>query len=184
MPRRTVLVCLILLLSAGPPVSAQSRLDTSFEGIFVNMFPEKVGDRIATVKWELRCVRSSDCILQFGNTTERWDKLGSLSDSILAQARGALKYAKDHRERAAELSPTLRPLLESTADISTCIDLGYTKPPIGLDFPGYIILCTVQPNPWNKPAVLLMGSAVAGCGPAFCRYEIMPLFKTDAKEAQ
>ena len=183
MPRQNLVLFLIVILTAWSSVSAQTRPNTSaFEGTFVNVVPEKVGDTVPTMKVALTCAQPSGCTFTIGGSTERWDKIGPLPDSILEQARFALKYAKDRRERATLELPTLRALLESTSDISGCVDLGYINPPPGLDHPGYSILCTVNPNPWDKPAVVLLGSILAGCGPAFCRYQIIPLFKADSKQ--
>jgi hypothetical protein len=153
---------------------------SDFVGVYSNTFPERIGQSTPTATFELRCDASDGCALKVPNLpSEIFDKAGPLHRSALSQARFALQYAKEHRSQAVQQEPWLSKLLESDAEISSCLDLGKTKPTYaGGDIPGMNVLCRLSKNPWNKPVVLFMGTILANCGPAFCRYGLMPLLKS------
>jgi hypothetical protein len=168
----------VLLLAFCAASAARGQIAPQFLGTFAIDLPETVGQKAPLVKWILRC-QDSKCALALGNqATQTYDKLEPARAEHLSQARSALKYARDRKSIGKTEAPHLAPLLDSDSDLESCIDLGYAKPSFpGADLPGLTLLCTLQRNPWRRPVVLLLGTLLANCGPAFCRYEIFPLFK-------
>jgi hypothetical protein len=158
-----------------PPPQAKPQ---DFKGVFEIELPERVGQKTPLVKATLNCAAGT-CKLTMGkDLNEVYDKLDQVRPSHFGQAKFALKYARERKDKAKEEAPYLGPLLESDAAIQSCVDLGYVKPRFpGADMPGMTLLCRLDRNPWNKPALLLMGTILANCGPAFCRYAITPLLR-------
>ncbi|MBI1942830.1 MAG: hypothetical protein HYS35_04120 [Betaproteobacteria bacterium] len=128
---------------------------------------------------KIECALAAGCAVLFGSSAEIFDAIRVFPERLLFQPRFALKYARDRLARAVAARPDLEPLLRSGAEIESCIDMERAadrlmQPP---DYPGgYLLLCKLDRNPWQKPALLLMSTLLASCGPVFCRYEIMPLF--------
>lgn len=161
--------------TAGAP---ENRAATGYAGSFEALYPEKVGDKTPTVPMRMQCAMPAGCMLEFGGGQEKFGVVRPVPKAILDQANGAVDYARERKANAVAERPDLAPLLESTARIVDCIDLAKRRdPPAKVEEPdGYIALCKLDRNPWKNPVVLLMGSIMANCGPAFCRYEILPLF--------
>ena len=91
--------------------------------------------------------------------------------------RGARRQG---RAIAVAARPDLEPLLASSAQIDSCLDLDRAVDRMMQPAPypgGYTLLCKLDRNPWEKPALLLMVTLPAACGQAFCRYEIVPVFR-------
>ncbi|MDO8789667.1 MAG: hypothetical protein Q7J42_16455 [Sulfuritalea sp.] len=154
----------------------------AFDGSFETKIRETLDGKTSFKKIQVRCKASSGCTLNIdGFPTEIFDKVIPLRGQEFAQARFALLYAKDHANAAVPLNPSLSPLLSSNADIQYCQDLAHTARSVpGATIPGYQIVCKVSPNPWNKPAVIFMGTDLANCGTAFCRYGLIPLFEASS----
>jgi hypothetical protein len=169
--------CLLANVALGQS-QAPPEDPSKFYGSFAIELPETVGQAKPTVKWTLRC-REGQCALASGNEPAQvFDKLEAARSEHFAQAQFALKYAKEHKAEGKKAAPYLSALLDSDSELQSCIDLGYRKPSFpGADVPGMTLLCGLRSNPWPRPAVLLLGTLLANCGPAFCRYEIVPLFK-------
>jgi hypothetical protein len=163
----------------APPVVSSAE----FEGTYEMALPERERDGTPK-KATLRC-RSDVCTFAIGTSSESYDKLDPIRRSHFNQAKFALKYAKDHGVKARREAPYLSPLLDSDAGIHSCIDLGYKNPRFpGADVPGLNILCKLDRNPWNRPVVLHMGSILANCGDAFCRYGMLPMFRQEVSDRQ
>jgi hypothetical protein len=158
-----------------PPASA-----ADFYGSYEVELPERIGQASPRVKATLTCEQEA-CLFSMGkDVSEAYDLLEPIRRSNFSQARFALKYAKDRKDAAKEEAPYLSALLSSDANIHSCINLGYKKPRFsGADVPGLTILCKLDRNPWSKPVVLHMGSILANCGKAFCRYAIIPMFRRE-----
>lgn len=119
----------------------------------------------------LRC-KTGSCVLSIDKKeAEIYDKPAPVRSSHFQQARRALDYARERREIAKEAAPWLAPLLDSQSDLRACMDL---TPAV---VPGMMLLCTLDSNPWKKPVVIMMGTILASCGPAFCRFALQPLFR-------
>ena len=146
----------------------------AFAGSYETLLPEKIGGKIPTVRWRMQCT-TAECEFAAGENSDKFDAVRPVRASILEQANYALGYAREHKGPALAERPDLKPLLDSRARIAECIDLGKMDSQVQQD--GYIVLCKLDGNPWPKPVVLLLGTILANCGPAFCRFEIIPLFK-------
>jgi hypothetical protein len=169
----------VCLLPADPGLCQDNRAAGTYTGTFEALYPEKVGDKTPTVPMKLQCAVPARCMLEFGGSKELFGLVRPAPKTILDQANGAVDYAREHKANAVAERPDLAPLLESTARIVDCIDLAkeeksFAGKPEEPD--GYIALCKLDRNPWRVPVVILMGTILANCGPAFCRYEILPLF--------
>jgi len=164
----------------APPVTKTA----DFEGTYEITIPEGGKDGRRT-KATLSC-RGEVCTFAMGNSIgETYDRLEPIRRSNFGQARFALKYAKEHKDRAKQEAPYLSALLDSDAGIQSCINLGYKNPRFsGADIPGLTILCKLDRSPWNKPVVLHMGSILSNCGNAFCRYGMLPLFRQGVSARQ
>lgn len=150
---------------------------SEFEGFFSAQLPPE-GNGTAPTNFSARCDVAIGCMVKTdGLPGELFDRVTHLNSKVTSQAKFALRYARDHREKAIELEPWLAPLLNSSADISACLNLGRIKPNYsGGGTPGRNILCRLNNSPFREPVVLYMGTILANCGPAFCRFGIMPLF--------
>jgi hypothetical protein len=158
-----------------PPPQVNPR---EFEGTFEIDLPERIGQKSPLMKAALNCTASMCKFTMGKDVNEVYDKLDSIRPSHFSQARFALTYARERKDKAREEAPYLAPLLDSDANIQSCVNLGYNKPQFpGADTPGMTILCKLDRSPWNKPVVLLMGSILANCGPAFCRYALTPMLR-------
>ena len=170
------------LLAAAPPDRPHLRPPPAnpvdFDGAYEADLPETVGKSAPMVGATLRC-KDGTCTFAMGkDSKEVYDKLGSINPSHYSQAKFALAYAKEHKANASEEAPHLSALLDSDSNLYSCVDLGYINPRFpGADMPGLTILCKLDRNPWKKPVVLLMGTILANCGPGFCRYAIVPMFR-------
>ena len=154
-----------------------------FEGFYSATLPKKIGQSTPTTTFELRCEAASGCTLKGSDLpAEIFDKVGPLPRGAISQARFALQYAKEHKSQGVQQEPWLSSLLDSNSEISACLDLRKAKPTYaGGDTPGLNILCRLNQNPWKEPVLLYMGTILANCGPAFCRYGILPLFKANTR---
>ncbi len=155
--------------------SGDGILPSYFVGTFEDIVPETTGGTVPNTKFSLSCGRSGDCELKIGKNSGASFK-ASANVVDLHSAKYAIKYAKEHGDVPASsyLSWTannLKPLLYSKSDIESCLDLTSESLP-----EGYMLLCRLDRNPWNKKAVLLLGSLLSTCGELFCRFEIIPLF--------
>jgi len=146
-----------------------------FDGTYDAEFPEKVGQRAPFVKWMLSC-RADLCRLSIADEpAEKFDRIDPLRESHIAEARRAVQYARERKAAATQERPELAPLLDSQAELESCVNL--SKRAARSSEPGLLILCKLSRDPWKKPAVLLMGTILANCGPAFCRYSMFPMFR-------
>src|SRR5215470_4554710 len=179
---RTFLTFFWLLCLGSKSVFAQTGSDVSeqlpdyFVGTFEDRVPKLIGGRVTDTTFSLTCTVTGACVVQIGtDIPSRFDSPSSVKD--LRYARAALSYAKEHKTVASS-SPmawqaeNLKPLLVSASEIETCIDLRQRSLP-----EGYMLLCKLDRDPWQKSTVLLMGMRMSNCGEVFCGYEIFPLFR-------
>lgn len=182
--RARAVACCWLTAASGafsqPAYLPLERVDEDLLGTYGARFPAHAGENPPTLQVSIDCRPGPGCMVTFGASTEVFDAIRLFPERLLYQPRFALKYARDRQARAVVARPDLEPLLRSSAEIDSCVDLDRAvdrlmQPP---DYPGGILLlCKLDRNPWQKSVVLLMGTLPANCGPVFCRYEIMPLFR-------
>ncbi|WP_342618381.1 hypothetical protein [Rhodoferax sp. GW822-FHT02A01] len=184
---------LLLILSTLPAIGiAQLRnKDTKpinipeyFLGTFEDNVPKLVGGTQPEIIFTVTCTTVKGCGVGFGaDGTDWYDKI-SPPESLQA-AKSALQYAKAHKA-IASTSPmaweakNLKPLLDSEADIESCINLGgggHGMPDLPEGAPGYMALCKLTKNPWPKQSVLVLGMNMSNCGELFCGYEIFVAFR-------
>jgi hypothetical protein len=168
-----LLVGLSALFVVGTAGSADV---TAFDGTWKASFPEAVGQTDPKVNWTLVC-RERICTLAMGGTTAKFQNLEPVTPKHLSQAQFALKYAREHKANGKQQAPHLSALLDAASVLSSCIDLGVPHPNARDEERGLTLLCALDRNPWERPVVLLLGTILANCGPAFCRFELFPLFK-------
>lgn len=155
-------------------------IDPDLLGSYGARFPAHAGESPPSLQVSIDCRPAAGCMVAFGASAEHFEAIRLLPERLLYQPRFALRYARERLARAAAARPDLEPLLRSRAEIESCIDIDRAvdrlmQPP---DYPGgYLLLCKLDRNPWQKPVLLLMGTLLADCGPVFCRYEILPLFR-------
>lgn len=166
-----------------PPAPLPLTKISEFEGFYSTSLPKKFGQSTPTTTFEFRCEAALGCTLKGSDLpAEIFDRVSPLSRSAISQAKFALQYAKEHKSEAIQQEPWLSNLLSSNSEISTCLDLRKTKPTYaGENTPGLNIICRLNQNPWKEPVLLYMGTILANCGPAFCRYGILPLFKANTR---
>lgn len=101
--------------------------------------------------------------------------------TTLKFVNNALSYARDKLRKGSKPSPNTDdaffreqalPFLESDAELEQCIDIN-PDPNGGPD--AYFVVCKPARSLWSSPTVLLFATVLSGCGPAFCRYAILPL---------
>ncbi len=151
-----------------------------FAGEYAAKFPAFEGSAAPLNSASLRCELGANCTLGIGEDIPQiYDKVSLIRRSTYAEAKYALQYAKDHKNKATLEAPYLSKLLSSQANIESCLDLRQAERPLSgnVDMPGRLILCKLDKNPWKEPVLLLMGSILANCGDTFCRYGFLPLFR-------
>ncbi len=160
----------VILWAASLACHAQSppRADIrEFSGRYELELPDPDKTKIA-----VRC-DANTCTFSLGKNSRVHDTPQAIRPAQLTLAKEALKYARDRRKAAVAEAPFLASLLDSGANIQSCIDLGPAKPPIrGGEAPGFTLLCKLD-RP--KSPVLYMETIAGDCGPASCRYAILPL---------
>jgi hypothetical protein len=174
--RASALFCFCLL--AFLPAAVRAQTPAGFSGTYSIELPERVGEKTPLVKWQLSCEGTSCTLAIAGDQAEVFDRLQPATRQDFEYARNALRYARQHKDAAEDQAPHLMPLLDSASDLHSCIDLGFRKPRSpDSEQAGYTLLCKPEHTPWHRPVVLIFGTVLANCGPLFCRYEIVPLFK-------
>lgn len=176
MKRMATLLCLCLQFASCSTDSYSRKVPADFVGTFEDLVPEKIGGTIPDTAFSFNCSHSGVCTTSIGGNAAATYKI-SAPVTNLQYVKDALKYAKEHNKVSAgsELAwqaNNLRPLLSSSSDIESCVDLRDDSLP-----EGYMLLCKLDRNPWRKKTILLMGTLMATCGELFCRYEIQPLFE-------
>ncbi|HEY8100992.1 MAG TPA: hypothetical protein VIF82_09570 [Burkholderiaceae bacterium] len=146
-----------------------------FLGTFEDLVPDRVGGKTPNTTFRIKCGASTKCTVGFREGSEQ--QLHAAPIQELKFAKTALKYAKEHREVKPEsynawVAQNLRPLLNSDADIESCIDLRMESAPAG-----YILLCRLTKDPWNRGTVIMLGTEMSSCGELFCSYSIYPAFR-------
>jgi hypothetical protein len=156
-----------------------------FLGRFQDEIPKRIGGTVPEQTFAVTCDADLGCVVAFGEgPADSFDK--AMPTHSLKYVQEALSYARSHRN-VAPSSPlywsarNLRPLLDSAAEIDSCIDLSGagTKemPELTAGSPAYFLLCKLNGNPWDRPAILFMAAREGNCGDLFCSYEIYPAFR-------
>jgi len=155
---------------------SSARIPNYFVGTFEDRVPRLIGGTMPDTTFSLSCALTGACLVQIGaGSPSRFDSVSSVTD--LRPVRSALSYAREHKTVGSNSSmawqaDNLKPLLVSTSEIETCVDLREKSLP-----EGYMLLCILDRDPWRKNTVLLMGMRMSNCGEIFCGYEIFPLFR-------
>lgn len=181
---RFFILCILTALTTGTFATTSlvedkpdSDLPSYFSGVFEDKVPKVIGGTVPEMLIDLACSRQVGCKLRFGpqNDVGTFRIAGKVKD--LSEARFALSYAKSKKDvptgsPMAWQANRLMPLLASTAEIDSCVDLeqGEMKN-------AYMLLCKLTVDPWGKGTVILMGTVLSNCGQLFCRYELFPLFR-------
>lgn len=173
--RRILVILAACCLANG--ASAQVAV-SNFYGTYAVDLLDGIGAAAPLIRWTISC-QAATCSLTIDKDVVRnFYKPEPARAEHLAQARFALNYARERRVNATNEAPRLAPLLESSATFESCIDISYSKPSVsGGDEAGTRLLCKLDRNPWPRPVVLLLNNILADCGPAFCRYIILPMLQ-------
>ena len=143
----------------------------TYEGDF-----DVAGNKLSLV---LRCETEAYCELDSPSVSarERLPVPGFRTEVMtdLRELRTSLQFARDRKststanEEARAIREVLRPLLDSTADLSRCITLQLGSS-----------VCQLDSSPWNKPTVIYFGADLANCrqDSIFCGYVLLPMFQT------
>ncbi len=164
---------------AQAPSWPDEPVDRAFLGRYQASFPARAGES-AGLQVRVHCQPEAGCLVNFGASSEFFDAIRVFPDRQIHQARFALKYARDRKTLAAAARPDLEPLLGSSAQVDSCLDLDRAVDRMMQPAPypgGYTLLCRLDGEPWPRRALLLMVTLPAACGQAFCRYEIVPVFR-------
>jgi hypothetical protein len=163
-PLRVAAVVAAASLAACGIVGQGAR--TSLTGRYEAVFEDQGGANT----WTLDCPSESRCSLRaVGSTIKAPDVLPRTD---LREAQFALGYAVEHADAPsppdAQLAVKLAPLLHASPEITTCWDLRDPEP-------GYLLACRLHAGGRADPRMFIFATVLAGCGPNFCRFEIIPL---------
>lgn len=151
-----------------------------FTGLFKMDIPHQVNGSDGKAEISVECDPTSACTIMMGkDKTAIFDHISEIRRSNFNEANTALKYARERKDKAKQEAPYLAELLDSKAEIETCIDLRRKEPENNGEpsQPGYILLCKPTVQLGKRKTVLLMGTRLSNCGEAFCRFDITPLSK-------
>jgi hypothetical protein len=133
----------------------------------------------------LRCISDSDCTLEVvaafdGKPESSQMKFPSARRlENVEQVRYAYNYARERstkkptNPRDEAMLKQLEPLFARNPEIVGCLDLDPQQPQ-------YVVACKFSPSPWKVDAVIIFGTVLAGCGPLFCRFELIPFLETSS----
>lgn len=153
-----------------------------FTGLFTMKIPSKANGSETKTEINVECDPASSCTLMIGkDQTEIFNYVSEIRRTNFNEAGTALKYARERKEKAKQEAPYLTELLDSEAEIETCIDLRSKASNDNSEpsEPGYILLCKPTVQLGKRKTVLLMGTRLSNCGAAFCRFDITPLSKSN-----
>ena len=176
------LLCATLICSmhalADEPTS--NTIPKYYVGTFQDYVPGLIGQTVPNVYIWVKCSDQGACSVKTGGST-----INNFNSSAIWERlpipNAALTYAREHKvvkpgSAMTWYAQNLKPLLDSNASINHCISIQSTTMNIP---PGYLLLCRLDKNPWEKDVVLFMGMLLANCGELFCGYEIYPMFRQD-----
>jgi len=169
----TILICPKYAFAEEPTSNA---IPNNYVGIFQDNVPGQIGQTIPNEDIWAKCSNQGNCSVKLGGSTVHDFKSATIWQQLQAP-NSALTYAREHKvvkpgSPMTWAAKNLKPLLDSNSSISHCISLESAE----LNVPGYLLLCRLDKNPWERDVVLFMGMLLANCGDLFCGYEIYPMF--------
>lgn len=147
---------------------------------FQDYVPGLIGQTIPNESVWVKCSNLGMCTVKLGGSTV--NVFGSVSNwEQVKIPNAALDYARKNKvvkpsSPMAWYAQNLKPLLDSNSSINHCITLHSATMNAP---PGFLLLCRLDKNPWEKDVVLFMGALMANCGDLFCGYEIYPMFRQE-----
>lgn len=165
--------------SAISEESKKESIPKEYIAKFQDYVPSRVGQINPNEYIWVNCSDQGNCLVKLGgNMVHNYNSVAIWKEVQLPNK--ALNYVREHKvvkpdSAMAWHANNLKPLLDSNSSINNCITL-YSKT---MNAPvGYLLLCRMDKNPWEKDALLFMGM-MEKCSELFCGYEIYPMFRQE-----
>jgi hypothetical protein len=182
-----ILLCLLAAGCAAVPTETKS-----IAGIYKGSFGAAPTDMNVTVT----CISETSCSVRYDVgqlpppppaprppgplrkvTQNNLDYGNPIAD--LSAVLNAILYARQNMDRPPEyrvelnvLSP-LRDVLRVATNPSYCV--GFNADQFSRKVDDYYAMCPITSPSWPRGGILFMYTVLAGCGPNFCRYAMIPL---------